>query len=65
MADKCCQSWGYTRCILVLWAEQTEFGVCAHVCFVGATLMPVNPLVAEHGTYNAILASMQLHMNVA
>eukprot|EP00983_Pelagomonas_calceolata_P085578 1156591-Pelagomonas_calceolata.AAC.2 len=26
MADNCCQSWGYTRCILVLWAEQTEFG---------------------------------------
>eukprot|EP00983_Pelagomonas_calceolata_P026278 825327-Pelagomonas_calceolata.AAC.1 len=37
----------------------------AHVCFVGATHMSVNPLVTEHGTYIAFLASMELYMIVA
>eukprot|EP00983_Pelagomonas_calceolata_P008975 292055-Pelagomonas_calceolata.AAC.1 len=45
-------------------AEHT-FGVCAHVCFFGATHMSVNPLVAVHGTYIATLASMELYTNVA
>eukprot|EP00983_Pelagomonas_calceolata_P069009 1150188-Pelagomonas_calceolata.AAC.3 len=35
---------------LVLWAERTACGVCAHVCFVGATPVSVNPPVAERGT---------------
>eukprot|EP00983_Pelagomonas_calceolata_P012044 386479-Pelagomonas_calceolata.AAC.2 len=45
--------------------NMAEFGVCAHVCFVGATHTSVSPLAAVQSTYIAILTSMELYMNVA
>eukprot|EP00983_Pelagomonas_calceolata_P025181 791575-Pelagomonas_calceolata.AAC.2 len=44
--DNCCQSWGYTRCILCCGAERAEFG-CAHVRLVGLTHASVYPLVKK------------------